>query len=151
MKIDFSLLIINRSRSSMMNRTVILCLLLAVFGGCAGDTKPSTEEVEPALKAYLMAEKAKTCSGRVEVERLAITDVGDFDKRWGGWPVYATFSVTCYDGGNRSTWNSNDPSEKVMASLVRKNTAGEYECFLPDTFRAAEEQLKKQLESMMKK
>jgi hypothetical protein len=149
--IHFSLLIIKRSSSSMTNRTVILCLLLAVFGGCTGDTKPSTDEVEPALKAYLIAAKAKTCSSRVDVERLAVTDVGDFDKRWGGWPVYATFSVTCYVGGNRSTWNSNDPSDKVVASVVRRNAAGEYECFLPDMFREAEEQMKKQMENIMKK
>jgi hypothetical protein len=149
--IHFSLLIIKRSSSSMTNRTVILCLLLAVFGGCTGDTKPSTDEVEPALKAYLIAAKAKTCSSRVDVERLAVTDVGDFDKRWGGWPVYATFSVTCYEGGNRSTWNSNDPSDKVVASVVRRNAAGEYECFLPDMFREAEEQMKKQMENIMKK
>jgi hypothetical protein len=149
--IECSLLITRGPNSSMTTRTVILFLLLAVFGGCTSDTKPSTDEVEPALKAYLIAAKAKTCSGRVEVDRLAVTEVGEFDKRWEGWPVYATFSVTCYEGGNRSTWNSNDPSDKVMASLVRRNTTGDYECFLPDMFREAEEQLKKQMENMMKK
>ena len=135
----------------MINRKSILCLLLAAFVGCSSDTKPTTDEVEPSLKAYLLAEKASTCAGTVVVERLSVTDVGDFDKRWGGWPVYATFSVTCYDEGNRSTWNSNDPSSKVMASLVRRNAIGDYECFLPDMFRAADEQMKRQMEKMMKK
>ena len=90
-------------------------------------------------------------NGKVEVERLNVTRVGEFDKQWGGWPVYATFAVTCFDGGNRSTWESNDPSDKVMTSLVRKNALGDYECFMPDMFRDAQEQLKKQMENMMKK
>jgi hypothetical protein len=135
----------------MIYRMVILSLFMWTFIGCSDDTKPTPDEVQPALKSYLLAEKAKTCNGRVEVERLTVTSVGEFDKRWGGYPVYATFSVTCFDGGNRTTWNSNDPSEKVMASLVRKNSAGDYECFLPDMFRDAQDQLKKQMENMLKK
>jgi hypothetical protein len=135
----------------MTLRTATLCLLIGMFVGCSNDTKPTTDEVEPALKAYLLAEKARTCKGKVEVERLTVTDVGDFDKQWGGWPVFATFSVTCYEAGNRSTWESNDPKDKVMTALVRKNAVGEYECFIPDMFRAAQEQVKKELENMMKK
>jgi hypothetical protein len=38
-----------------------------------------------------------------------------------------------------------------MASVVRKNAAGDYERFMPDMFRDAQEQMKKQLENMMKK
>jgi hypothetical protein len=135
----------------MINRITIVCMLLVVFAACSDDTKPTTDEVEPALKTYLLAEKARTCNGKVEVERLNVVGVGDFDKQWGGWPVYATFAVTCFEGGNRSTWESNDPSDKVMTSLVRKNVAGDYECFMPDMFRDAQEQLKKQMENMMKK
>jgi hypothetical protein len=135
----------------MMYRMIILSLFLWTFIGCSDDAKPTPDEVRPALKSYLLAEKAKTCNGRVEVERLTVTSVEEFDKRWGGYPVYATFAVTCFDGGNRTTWNSNDPSQKVMASLVRKNSAGDYECFLPDMFRDAQDQLKKQMENMLKK
>jgi hypothetical protein len=105
----------------MTLRTPILFMLLSAFVGCSSDTKPTTDEVEPALKVYLLAEKGRTCKGKVEVARLTVTDVGDFDKQYGGWPVYATFSVTCYEGGNSSTWESNDPKDKVMTSLVRKN------------------------------
>jgi hypothetical protein len=135
----------------MIDRITIACVLLVAFAACSDDTKPTTDEVEPALKTYLLAEKAKTCNGRVEVERLTVTEVGDFDKRLGGWPVYATFSVTCVEGGNRTSWVSNDPSDKVMTALVRKNAAGDCECFIPDMFRDAQEQLKKQMENMMKK
>jgi hypothetical protein len=135
----------------MINRMTIFVLLLGAYAGCSNDTKPTTDEVEPALKVYLLSEKANACNGRVEIERLSVIEVGDFDKRWEGWPVFATFSVTCYDGGNRITWNSNDPSEKVMTSLVRKNAAGDYECFLPNMFRTAQEQVKRQMENLMKK
>jgi hypothetical protein len=38
-----------------------------------------------------------------------------------------------------------------MASVVRKNAAGDYECFLPEMFREAEEQMRRQMENMMKK
>jgi hypothetical protein len=136
----------------MLNRLIIATMLLGGFIGCSDDTKPTPDEVAPALKSYLLAEKAKICNGRVEVERMSVTSVGDFDERWGGWPVYATFAVTCYDGGNRTTWNSDNPTEKVMASVVRKNAAGEYECFLPEMFRVAEDQMRKQmLQDMLKK
>jgi hypothetical protein len=135
----------------MSLRKTILIVFLIAGDGCAGDTKPTRDEVEPALKAYLLAEKAKNCGGHVTVENLKVTNVGDFEKRFGGWPVYATFAATCIDGENKSTWNSNDPSEKVMTCVCRKNSADEYECFMPDMFRAAEEQLKKQLENIMKK
>lgn len=135
----------------MIIRAATLFVILFVVAGCSEETKPTPDDVQPALKAYLMAEKAKTCQGRVEVQRLTVTNVGDLDGQWGGWPVYATFSVTCYEGGNSSTWESNDPSDKAMAALVRKNAAGDYECFIPDMFRAAQEQIKKEMEKMLKK
>jgi hypothetical protein len=140
-----------RAGSKIIIRLSILSLLLAGVVGCSNDAKPAPVEVEPALKTYLIAEKARTCGGIVTIERLSVTEVKDFDKQWGGWPVYATFSVTCIEGGNRTTCESNDPSDKAMASLVRKNAAGDYECFMPDVFRSAQEQMKKQLENMMKK
>ena len=123
----------------------------AVFAESSNDAKPTSDEVEPALKAYLMSEKAKTGGGTATVDRLSLTDVGDFDKQWRGWPVYATFSVTCCEGGNRTTWESNDPSDKAMTGLVRKNAAGDNEYFIPDMFRVAQEGMQKQIEYMMKK
>ena len=135
----------------MWLQKTILILFLMAGAGCSSETKPTTDEVEPALKVYLLAEKAKTCSGNVTVEHMTVTEVGDFEKRFGGWPVYATFAVTCTEGMNKLTWNSNDPSEKVMTCVCRKSSTGEYECFKPDMFRAAEDQIKKQMENMMKK
>jgi hypothetical protein len=135
----------------MSFRIVAATVLASLLVGCSGDSNPGADEVEHALKSYLLAEKAKTCGGRVELERLRVIEVGEFDKQWGGWPAYATFTLTCYDGGNRTTWNSNDGSKKVITAFVRKTASGEYECFIPDTFREAQEQLKKQMDKTLKK
>jgi hypothetical protein len=132
-------------------RSLVLGLSLLAFVGCSGDEKPTAEEVEPALKAYLIAQKGKTCIGTVTLNRMSIQRIGDFDKQFGGWPVYATFSVTCKEGSNSTTWNSDDPSSKAMASLARKTASGDIECSMPAMFQNAEEQLKQQLEEAFKK
>lgn len=75
----------------MINRITILCVFLAIVAEYSSDTKPTAVEVQPALETYLMAEKAKTCNGRVGLQRLTVTNVGDCDKQWGGRPVHATF------------------------------------------------------------
>lgn len=116
-------------------RSLVLALSLLAFAGCSGDERPTAEEVEPALKTYLIAHKAKTCNGTVTLDRMSIQRIGDFDKQLGGWPVYATFSVTCKEGSNSTTWNSDDPSSKAMASLARKTVSGDIECFMPRGFR----------------
>jgi len=132
-------------------RRLVLGLSLLAFAGCSGDEKPTAEKVEPALKAYLIAQKAKTCNGTVTLDRMSIQKIGDFDKQFGGWPVYATFSVTCKEGSNSTTWHSDDASSEAMASLARKTASGDIECFMPAMFQNAEEQLKKQLEEAFKK
>lgn len=131
-------------------RIAAATVLASLFMSCSGDSNPGTEDVEHAVKSYLLAEKAKSCGGRVELERLNVLAVGDFDKQWGGWPVYTTFSITCYDGGSRTTWKTSDGSDKVITAFARKTPSGEFECFIPDKFREAHEQLRQQLENMPK-
>lgn len=127
---------------------LVLALCLTTMIGCSEDRKPTAAEVEPALKVYLIGEKARTCAGKVTVDRLSITSVGEYDDNLGGWPVYATFGVTCVEGSSFSTWSNDDPSNKTMASVVRKKLSGEYECFMPELFRQKESQLGRQMDAL---
>jgi hypothetical protein len=127
-------------------RLAVVALGLIVLSGCSQDEKPTAQQVEPSLRAYLIGEKARNCGGRVTVDRLSITNIGDYDDKMGGWPIYATFGVTCVEGSNFSTWNSDDTSSTSMASVVRKKLSGEYECFMPEIFREKENQMQKQMD-----
>jgi len=122
----------------------ILGGLLAVMGllmisGCSEDI-PSTDQVEPALKTYLIAEKAKSCNGTVTVDRVAINKIGEFDSKLDGFPVYATFGVICSEG---STWINDDTSTATTTIVVRKKTSGELECFMPEIFRQRQNDMQK--------
>jgi hypothetical protein len=133
-----------------VKKFLIVTLAFISLQGCQESTKPAPEEVVPALKIYLMTKKARTCSGTVTLDRLMITNIGEFDKENEGWPVYATFSVTCREVSKTTTWKSNDPSTNVITAYVRKSGSGEYECFIPERFRQAEEQMQKQMEESSK-
>ena len=124
-------------------------ILFAVMGflivsGCSGDDKPAADAVEPALRSYLVLEKARTCGGTVTVDRVSINKIGDFESKLDGYPIYATFGVTCSDGANSSSWISDDTSTSTFTVVVRKKTSGEYECFMPEAFRQRQNALQRQ-------
>jgi hypothetical protein len=121
-----------------------LVICLAMLQGC-GQKKPEIADVEPLVDQYLTAKKALTCNGEVTLERLKINRIGDYIKEYGGWPVYSEFEVTCNSDPVSTTWKSTDDGE-TMTVLVRQTASGGYECFMPDIFRQAEEQLNKMLE-----
>jgi hypothetical protein len=118
-------------------------LSLLIMSGCSLDEKPSTEQVEPALRAYLTMEKAKSCGGTVTVDRLSILRIGDFESKLDGFPVYATFGVTCTEGSNFSVWNNDDTSSTGLTTVVRKKSTGEFECFMPDVFKERQNAMQK--------
>ncbi len=128
----------------------ILFALLSflIVSGCSEDNKPTTDEVEPALKSYLIAEKRKTCGGSINVDRLSITKIGDFESKLDGWPVYATFGVTCVEGDNPSTWQNDDSLSTNWVSVVRKKMSGEYECFMPKQFQEGQNAMQKQMDAL---
>lgn len=121
----------------------IFAALLAVLGlmmiGCSEDI-PSTDQVEPALRTYLIAEKAKSCNGSVTVDRVSINKVGQFDSKLDGFPVYATFGVQCSEG---TVWRNDDTSTTSTTIVVRKKISGEYECFTPEIFRQRQNDMQK--------
>ena len=131
-----------------MNNTcwlIVLTVGLLVIGGCSDDEKPSIDQVEPALKTYLVMEKAKTCGGTVSVDRVSIYKIGDFQSELDGYPVYATFGVTCSEG---SVWVSEDTSATNFTTVVRKKSSGEFECFMPEQFQQRRNAMERQTDAI---
>lgn len=130
-------------------RTMLVVFGFVLISGCSQDEKPTLQQAEPVLRAYLIGEKARSCGGgTVTVDRLSVTKVGEYEDKMGGWPVYATFGVTCVDGSNFSTWNNDDTSANAFASVIRKKLSGEYECFMPEIYRERESQMQKQMDAL---
>ena len=138
----------------MRRRIMMLGMALVVAGhGCgrsAGSPPPLEGDVKPALESYLIAEHQKRCTGKVSLDHLSVTRVGDYDQVMGGYPVFAGFSTTCQSGGNRETFNG-EGSSNAAAAYVRKSISGAWEAYMPDIFRQGQAQASKQVEEMMKK
>jgi hypothetical protein len=129
---------------------VFMGIMILTLSGCQKDEagpKPSTAEVEPALKTFLTAQEAAkenslgSGSVKVEVDQLSVTSVGDFSKEMGGWPVYTSaFEVTRHQGV--STVTEKHPSNSTAAEAFARRTAtGTIECFMPEVFQQAEKNM----------
>ena len=129
-------------------RLLVLTLGLLIISGCSEDNKPTADQVEPALKMYLVLEKAKTCGGTVSVDRVSINKIGDFESKLDGYPVYATFGVSCSDGSNSSSWVNDDTSTATFTTVVRKKMSGEYECFMPESFQQKQNAMQRQTDAL---
>jgi hypothetical protein len=129
-------------------RMLSTSLLLVLIIGCSDKEKPSIAETEPGVRAYLMGEKAKSCGGTVTIDQLKITRIGDYEDKYGGWPVYAMFAVTCVEGSSFSTWSNQDTSATNWATIVRQKMSGGYECYVPELFRQRENQMSREMDRL---
>ena len=129
-------------------RILAASLVLALLIGCSDKVKPSIAETEPGLRVYLIGEKAKACGGTVNVDQLTITRIGEYEDKYGGWPVYALFAITCVEGSNFSTWTNEDTSSTNWASIVRQKMSGGYECYVPELFRQRGNELNRQMDRL---
>lgn len=129
-------------------RIFAVCMVLALLIGCSDKVKPSFAETEPGLRAFLIGEKAKTCGGTVQVDQLTIVRIGDYEDKFGGWPVYATFAVACVEGSSFSSWTNEDTSSTNWATIVRQKMDGGYECCVPELFRQRENEMSRSLDRL---
>ena len=129
-------------------RIVAASLVLVLIVGCSDKVKPSIAETEPGLRAYLLGEKRKTCGGTINVDHLTITKIGDYEDKYGGWPVYATFSVACVEGSDFSAWTNEDTSSTNWVSIVRQKMEGGYECYVPELFRERDNDMSRQMDRL---
>jgi hypothetical protein len=127
--------------------SVLMGIIVLGLSGCQNDgagPKPSTTEVEPALKTYLTAKEASSGSSSVTINQLSVTGVGDFSKDMGGWPVYAaSFVVTHHQGVTTitETWHPSDSNKNVAVAFARRTANGTIECFMPEFFQKAEKDM----------
>jgi hypothetical protein len=129
-------------------RILAVCVMVAILAGCSEKVKPSIAETEPLLKSFLIGEKARTCGGTVSIDQMTITRIGDYEDKYGGWPVYAMFAVTCVEGTSFNSWTNDDTSSTKWASIVREKGSGGYECYIPELFRVRENDLGKQMDRL---
>jgi hypothetical protein len=129
-------------------RILAASFILALLVGCSEKVKPSIAETEPWVRAYLTGEKAKTCDGTVSIDQLNITKIGDYEDKYGGWPVYALFSVTCVGGSSFSTWTNEDTSATNWTTIVRQKMDGGYECYIPELFRQRDNALSREMDRL---
>jgi hypothetical protein len=119
-------------------------IMVLTLSGCQKEEsgpKPTTAEVEPALKAYLTAKEATSGSGTVTIDQLSVTSVGDFSKEMGGWPVYTSaFQVTRHQGVTTIT-EQHPANANAAEAFARKTANGTIECFMPEVFQQAEKDM----------
>jgi hypothetical protein len=123
-------------------------LILVLLVGCSDKVKPSIAESEPGVKAYLLGEKKRTCGGNVTVDQLTITKIGDYEDKYGGWPVYAIFSVACVEGSGFSNWTNDDTSSTHWVTIMRQKMDGGYECYIPEIFRERDNSLSREMDRL---
>ena len=129
-------------------RILAASVILALLIGCSDKVKPSIAETEPGLKTFLIMEKGKTCGGTVSVDQMAIAKIGDYEDKYGGWPVYAKFAVTCVEGSSFSSWTNEDTSSANWTTIVRQKMDGGYECYIPELFRERQNDLGRQMDRL---
>jgi len=129
-------------------RILAASLILVLLIGCSDKVKPSIAEAEPGLRAFLIGEKGKSCAGTVNVDHLTIVRIGEYEDKYAGWPVYATFAITCVEGSSFSTWTNEDTSSTNWASIVRQKLSGGYECYVPELFRQRENDMSRQINQL---
>ena len=129
-------------------RILVASLVLVFIIGCSEKVKPSIAESEPGVKAYLLGEKQKSCGGTVSLDQLTITRIGDYEDKYGGWPVYAKFSVACVEGSGFSNWSNDDTSSTHWVTIMRQKSDGGYECWIPEQFRERDNSLSREMDRL---
>ena len=129
-------------------KIVAVIVIIAGVMGCSDKVKPSITQTEPLLKRFLMDEKQKTCGGPVSVDQMTITNIGEYEDKYGGWPVYALFSVACTEGSAFSNWSNDDTSAAHWVTIVRQKMDGGYECYIPELFRQHDNALSREMDRL---
>jgi len=75
---------------------------------------------------------------------VTILKIGEFESKLDGFPVYATFGVTCSEASGSSPWVSDDTTMSKFTAVVRKKTSGEFECFMPEQFQERRNAMERQ-------
>ena len=132
-----------------MRKLIIIIVVLA--GAWFGWSKfrgpgaaPSSQDIEPVIKAFVQARAGKDCSGTFSVTALNITSVGDYMDGAGGFPVYGDYSTHCHEGVTDTSAEFGKDSSAPLA-YVRRSGSG-YEAFIPTIFEQAFKEMDEQFQ-----
>jgi hypothetical protein len=108
---------------------------------------PSAREVEPPFRAFLLSPESNLCSGTNTLDDLQSVKVGDYSKEFGGWPIYAEYSLTCHNGVTTTKFDGHGGEGKITAAFVRRGSSGGLEVFVPEIFQNATREMQQALQS----
>jgi hypothetical protein len=94
--------------------------------------RPAIDEIRKPVSDYLISKLS--CDQPAQLEMLDIESVGGFEREMGGYPVYAAFSVACYDGARTRRWKDSK-DKRTVAAFVRRTSSGNFEAYVPSLFQ----------------
>ncbi len=134
-------------RPSRPLRAVPIAVLAMLLTGCGMFDKPSTVDAAEAIEAFLVDEYRSACNGAVDVQRVAVSRVGDYRGDYDGFPVYGAVQVACADGSGLSPLGHRASREDFIAVVMRAPLRG-LTAFLPDRLRAERQRHDERVEAI---
>ena len=94
----------------------------------------SVNKIRPILEQFLLREKYNGCPGYASISYLRKIKVGKFSEKADGWPVFASYKLTCKGRSGTAIYKwPNNQEETTPVAFVRKNASGNPEFFLFDS------------------
>ena len=131
---------------------IIVCVLIVMKDAdILNSSAPSAKTVEPILRAFLYDTKYSNCPGNVVLTRLWDIRVERFYKEAGGWPVFASYDLTCRgrSGSSSYSWR-NGPGQNTPIAFARKDTSRGLELFTWGSSQDMREKIQKDMRSAIK-
>jgi hypothetical protein len=133
------------ARRALRGLTVVP--LAALLVGCGMFDQPSTVDAAEAIEAFLADEYRSACNGAVDVQRVAVSRVGEYRGDYDGFPVYGAVQVACADGSGLSPLGHRASREDFIAVVKRAPLRG-LTAFLPDRLRAERQRHDERVEAV---
>jgi hypothetical protein len=128
-------------------RTLAVVPLTASLVGCGMFEKPSPVDAAQAIEEFLAEEYRPGCNGAVDVQRVAVSRVGEYRGDYDGFPVYGAVQVACADGAGLSPLGHRASREDFIAVVKRAPLRG-LTAFLPDRLRAERQRHDERVEAV---
>jgi hypothetical protein len=130
---------------------IVSVLIVMKDAGILNSSGPSAKKVEPVLRSFLYDRQYSDCPGNVTLTRLSDIRVGRFYREAGGWPVFASYDLTCRgrSGTSKYSWR-NGPGQNTPIAFARKDTSGGLELFTWGSSQDMREKIQKDMRSALK-
>ena len=119
---------------------IVSLLLLNSSGGSlfGSSKKPEVGEIDGIVREYLLS-KAGDCPDGLYLENFSIDKIGEFNRRYGAWPVHASYTRVCKKGIYTGRYNSTS-SPNAFTVMVKSGIGG-FKTYRPAIFEQAEREM----------